>query len=455
MPASVTSRRRNVATKKTEACEPRKVKLEKAAPAKAPAPAKTGDLLEPTTRTRAGEVTRALLEDNRDLIVTNPGGARSKFEKLTTSPFVFFRGTAGLFYRDLAELDLGQPRVLCYGDVHPENFGVIEGDDGELFFGLNDFDETTAAPFGWDLRRGATAFELAARDHGVPSGKREKIAEAFLEGYREAMEGFAGNDGEKRARLDAKNSPKVVARLLEKAEKQDRREFLAARVDLKKERFLDTPEIRPLPGRVEELASALESYRSATGLSKKFLRVKDVAAKLESGTASLGSERYYVLVEGKSKSSSDDLILELKLARPSALEPHTGVADRRPPAERIAANQAILSPGGDPYYGAAVLDRKSFLVRERNPHKAAVDLTSLDAGELKDYARACGVALAQAHARSPKKEGFASDKELVRALDRGLAKEVARFAAEEADRVTADFQSFRTSFAQGQFGFGR
>ncbi|HEY3452652.1 MAG TPA: DUF2252 family protein [Myxococcales bacterium] len=459
MPVSATSHRTHVSTKKAEASEPKKVKQEKAqqekGSPKASTPAKSGDVLEPATKSRADEVRKALLADNRDLIVTNPTGARSKFQKLTTSPFVFFRGTAGLFYRDLKGVDAGQPKVLCNGDVHPENFGAIQGQDGKLFFGLNDFDESMAAPFGWDLRRGATAFELAARDSGIPAAKRQKITEAFLEGYQDAMKGFAGADGEKDARIDSRNAPKVVGKLLEKAEKQARKEFLGERVDLKKGKFLDTADIKPLPARVDEFAAALKSYRSEMGLSKDFLKVKDVAAKLESGTASLGSERYYVLVEGKSKSAEDDVILEIKQERPSALEPYTGTTDKRPAAERVAANEEIQSPGGDPYYGAIKLGGQSFLVRERNPHKAAVDLTKLDAGDYKDYARACGVALAQAHARSDKKDGFASDKDLVRALDRGLSKEVARFASEEADRVTSDYQAFKTGFEKGQFGFGR
>ncbi|MGC4114941.1 MAG: DUF2252 family protein [Myxococcales bacterium] len=455
MPVSITRRPSSVSSKKSHASEPTKAKQAKHEKSPRKTTTKASDVLEPARKTRESEVKQALLADNRDLIVTNPAGARGKFQKLTTSPFVFFRGTAGLFYRDLKGVDAGQPKVLCNGDVHPENFGAIEGKDGKVFFGLNDFDETTAAPAGWDLRRGATAFELAARDNGIPAAKREKITEAFLKGYQDAMKGFVGNDGEKGARIDSKNAPKVVAKLLEKAEKQSRKEFLAERVDLKKGRFLTTAEIQPQSERVEEFADALKSYRSEAGLSKDFLKVKDVAAKLESGTASLGSERYYVLVEGPTKSADDDLVLEIKQERPSVLEPYTGAADKRPAAERVVAGEKVQSPGGDPYYGAIQLGGKSFLVRERSPHKAAVELAKLDAGDLKDYARACGAALAQAHARSDKKDGFASDKDLARALDRGLAKEVVRFAAEEADRVTADYQAYKVAFEKGEFGFGR
>src|SRR5689334_16011277 len=112
---------------------------------------------------RGVRVIRAVREDNAALIETNPSGARAKLAALAESPFRFFRGTAGLYYRGLEGRDIGQPEVTVNGDVHPENFAVMQGADGELFFGPNDFDEATRAPFTWDLRRGATAFDLAAR----------------------------------------------------------------------------------------------------------------------------------------------------------------------------------------------------------------------------------------------------------------------------------------------------
>ena len=113
---------------------------------------------------RPVQVREAILSSNRALLADSPAGARAKFEKISSSPFSFFRGTADLFYRDLAGTDLNRPAVLCNGDVHPENFGVSKGADGKLSFGLNDFDEAHPAPFSWDVKRGATGFELAARE---------------------------------------------------------------------------------------------------------------------------------------------------------------------------------------------------------------------------------------------------------------------------------------------------
>ena len=47
--------------------------------------------------------------------------------------------------------------------------------------------------------------------------------------------------------------------------------------------------------------------------------MKDIHQKLGSGIGSLGKLRYYVLIEGPSTSTSDDVILELKQSAPSVV----------------------------------------------------------------------------------------------------------------------------------------
>lgn len=62
-----------------------------------------------------------------------PEGAQAKFDKLVKSAFVFFRGTALIFYRDYAGMDAHLPQVFTIGDVHPENFGVMPNSNPRLF----------------------------------------------------------------------------------------------------------------------------------------------------------------------------------------------------------------------------------------------------------------------------------------------------------------------------------
>ena len=51
-----------------------------------------------------------------------------------------------------------------------------------------------------------------------------------------------------------------------------------------------------------------------------FYDIKDIVSKLDSGTASIGLERYYILVEGKG-GEHEDLILEMKQAQSSVPVP--------------------------------------------------------------------------------------------------------------------------------------
>src|SRR5713226_137030 len=66
-----------------------------------------------------------------------------KLRRLDESVFKFFRGTDHLFGQAWAALrarDPG-PAIQCSGDLHLENFGACQTEDGDFRFEINDFDE--------------------------------------------------------------------------------------------------------------------------------------------------------------------------------------------------------------------------------------------------------------------------------------------------------------------------
>lgn len=384
---------------------------------------------------RARHVQAVLQEAHADLEARNPEGLACKRAKLRLDPFSFFRGTAPVFYQDLASLDRGLPTVLLNGDVHPENFGVVERADGVLLFGLNDFDEAHRGPFAWDVRRGAVGFELAARARGLDDAARAVVAHAFVDGYTDELKrGVKGNGSPP---CTAGEAPKRVRKLLEKAARADRAELLAERVD-GAGRFRVTDELFPRPDLVPAVQAALTACQGELGLGAAALRVKDVADKTGSGTGSIGAARYYALVEGPSRGGRDDLILELKEARPSALAPVAGVSAHqvRAAAARVVAAQAEQVQGGLRFYAATTLEGRSFLVRERSPHKARLALEELDAEGLAELARLAGGILAQAHAQDASR--------ILEAIDvPRFEAEVERFAARYADQVVRDHAAYR------------
>src|SRR5206468_12828188 len=109
----------------------------------------------------------------------------------------------------------------------------IEGADKTLFFGVNDFDETTKAPYAWDLKRGVPAFELAARENKLSPEQRTAVMDAFLEGYGKAI---ADGPSDKPYLKDGDASG-VVQHLFDKAKQQTRDDFLAKLEDPQTGRF--------------------------------------------------------------------------------------------------------------------------------------------------------------------------------------------------------------------------
>lgn len=418
-------------------------------------------------------VRRTLREDHQFRIENRPEGAQAKFDKLARSPFVFFRGTALLYYRDYAGTDLHLPIVFTIGDAHPENFGVMPNENGAPFFSVNDFDEACFAPFTYDVKRGATGFYLVAQENGCKKKVRRAVVRAWTEGYLQGLQAFARNDRERWHQFRLDNSPPMIRDLLESA-RQSRKDFLGRHIDMEKERFRPTDEIVPYSNHVADFQEAIDRYRSESdlpeaGLSETFFRVKDVAVKKDSGTASLGLDRYFILIDGPSDDPHDSLILEMKQARRPALyglvpydevngkhdgtqEPGNGEAG----VQVVRAHRIHLA-GGDPFYGHVTFQGHAFIVRERSPYKKDVDVDDLSDDDLRAYARICGETLAQTHARSDEDTGVMEGDAEVRILSSirpaVFCDDLVRFAETAARRIRADYKRFKKDHALGAFDF--
>ncbi|RFC62052.1 DUF2252 domain-containing protein [Fulvimarina endophytica] len=415
-----------------------------------------------TGQSRREHVRSTLREDHAQRIEQRNEAAWQKFEELAGDFFKFFRGTALLFYRDMVGQDGHMPSVMALGDVHPTNFGVMPDDHGAPIFGVNDFDETIYAPFTWDIKRGAVGFWIAAREKaGFKRKKRRKIVEAFVEGYLDAIKIYAEHSTEKNDSYRMDNSPPVIQRLFEEAW-EERKDWLWDDYLKPSGRgFRASDELQPISGEIEKFQKAIDDLAKANdirGIDRAGeLKVKDVCIRHGQGTASLGLPRYYVLIEGPSKDASDDLIIEFKRARQSALEGLTPPTDfdAGDKAERIAHGQSVQLAHGDVFYGAVTIDGESFLSRERAPFRDDIDLDELSYDTWKDYARVCGAALAQAHALSDDLGQIDYDVEpsiLKAAYPQDLFKaDLVRFTEEAADRLKRDHEYFQEDLKHGAF----
>ncbi|WPY96732.1 DUF2252 family protein (plasmid) [Limimaricola variabilis] len=403
-----------------------------------------------------------IIEDHATRIASAAQGAREKFDKLAGSRFAFFRGTSLLFHRDMAGEDARMPTVLLLGDVHPGNFGIMPNADNVPIFGVNDFDDVAYGPFTWDLKRGAVGFMLAAEEMGGHKRKRSrKIARCFVAGYLGAMRRYAARGTEDDEELRADNSPKIIRALFEEARKP-RAEWLSDRyLDETGRGFRANEELTPVSRRVPEFQEQIDRLaqgeRVARSRRAEGLTVKDVAIRHGQGTASLGLPRYYVLLEGPSGDATDDLIVEFKKARRSALEglAPSGPFDAGETGDRIAHGQSVHLAQGDVFYGAAELDGESFMTRERAPFREDMDLDDLSKKGWKAYARVCGRALALAHARSDEVGQIDYDVEprILEAVgpEALFIDDILDFAVAACERLARDHEAFRRDHARGAF----
>ncbi len=410
---------------------------------------------------RRVHVRQTLREDHRTRIAQRSQDAKAKFDKLADSLYSFFRGTSLLFYRDLAGEDAWMPTVLTLGDVHPENFGVMPSADNVPIFGVNDFDEAYYAPFTWDLKRGAVGFMIAAQEGGYGRKHQRVIARRFVRGYIDGITTFATDETEQDEQLRIDNAPKLIRKLIENA-LEHRSTWLASDYHDEFGRgFRSDDELVPITSRRDEFQELIQRFVEENDVQVPpragDMRVKDVAVRRGQGTASLGLERYYVLIEGERADASDDLIIEFKQARRSAL------AGLVPPSdfgfggegERIAHAHGVQLVRGDLFYGGIEFEGLSFMTRERAPYRDSIDVDDLSKKQWRRYAEICGRALAHAHALSDEIGELDHDIEpkIVEAIGPHelFIDDIQRFADEAAQRVRRDHRHFVADHALGAF----
>jgi len=163
----------------------------------------------------------------RDAVPAGTDGPSSDsaeaFDTLAESPYSFFRGTASLFYRDMADEDADLPVIEAVGEVHPDSFGLLPTVDGKALFGITAGGGGDRAPFARDLKRGTTAFLVAARDKSGRSPKKaRRIAEHFVRGYVDALQEIADGDDEPAPGLPGGEVPKPVRRLIKRARRDEK-----------------------------------------------------------------------------------------------------------------------------------------------------------------------------------------------------------------------------------------
>lgn len=345
----------------------------------------------------------------------DPEGVARKYREMCKSPFSFFRGTAHLFWEDLgaqrSALPDSPPAWAC-GDLHLENFGTFQGDNGLSYFDLNDFDEAGLAPAIWEVSRFVTSLFVAYPQLRLTPAGTNKLVKLFLVAYQTAL--AAGKPGS----IERTSATGVVRTRLERVSARTRASFVRLRTKLVKgKRRLEIDGRHTLPATADQRRD-VDQWLARFAKSQpnpKFFEILDVARRV-AGTASLGLDRYVVLVRGDG-GRDGNAVLDAKQARPSSM---TRVDKIRQPEwksepDRIVSIEHRMQAVAPAMLNAVRIGDGGYVLRELQSTKDRLSLKHLRGHQanLRSAVETMGHLTAWAQLRSSGRDGSAITDDLV------------------------------------------
>ncbi len=395
-----------------------------------------------------------------------------RHERMGVSVFTFYRGTAIIMASDLGAAPSSGLQVQLCGDAHLSNFGLFAAPDRVPVFDVNDFDETNAGPFEWDVKRLATSFVLAARDNGYAEGVIADAALASARQYRLSMAEYAAMkeidiwyDRVDSSTMESwgqrsggKIGEKVVRRTVAKA--QARTAWTAVRklttvVDGRREFINDPPLIVRVPDDTMArnlIMGSLPGYLESLAPDRRALleryEVMDLGHKVV-GVGSVGLLAWVLLLQGRD--AEDILTLQLKQAQHSVLEPYTAPSAYVQMGERVVEGQRLMQAASDSFLGwvTGKLGRE-YYVRQLRDMKWSPDPSGFVPASMSSYAGLCGHVLARAHARTGDAIAISAYLGSSTVFDEAIR----TFALRYADQVSSDYAAFTAAVASGRLASG-
>lgn len=266
----------------------------------------------------------SLVDAFSDLMAADPDAFRTKFRKMAADPFAFYRGSACLFYADVAArddrwADERTSRVWIQGDLHAENFGTYMDGAGVLIFDVNDFDEAYVGHFTWDLMRFAASVALMCWQKAFSDDVITALIATFIRAYVRQVRWFVDVDDDASFSLNLLTARGAVLTALQSARLSTRAEMLnhITVVDENDRRFRELSGVVRLDdAEREKVEAAFARYLDTIPTAQRFrgiaYDVKDVISKTGFGIGSAGLPSYTVLIEGFNQALDNDVVLSIK-----------------------------------------------------------------------------------------------------------------------------------------------
>ncbi|WP_291149513.1 DUF2252 domain-containing protein [Flavobacterium sp. UBA7680] len=406
------------------------------------------------------------------LIKTSIGRIESllpiRYRRMMESPFAFFRGAAAIMAADLAQTpNTGIDLQLC-GDCHLMNFGGFATPERKLVFDINDFDETFQGPWEWDVKRLAASFAIAGRWLKFSNKSNKEFAWHVADSYKRHMLDYS-----KLSALQIWYADIDLAELIELGKDEEIKEFHQKRIkkaaeytahekefakmtyqDGVRARIKDEPPLifhsfgKDEKQILKEAELVHKRYIESLPEDKQVLlsrySMHDFAIKVV-GVGSVGTLCGISLLMS---ATGEPIFLQFKEARQSVLEQHVKAKRKYDhEGERIVMGQKLMQSASDIFLGWTNDDRgRFFYIRQLRDAKVKPVLEIMKEENLADYAKACGWALARAHARSGDPSilsGYIGD-------GNEFANAVSKFSLLYADQNELDYNKMIKAIKEGK-----
>jgi uncharacterized protein (DUF2252 family) len=424
---------------------------------------------------RSRIIVETLVEAFADLMAVDADAFRTKFRKMAADPFAFYRGSACLFYADMATFedrwcDERTSRVWIHGDLHAENFGTYMDSTGRIVFDVNDFDEAYLGHVSWDLRRFVASFALMSWRKAFSDDVISDLLRVYLEAWLDQVEAFTRSDADRDFALLAPNTDGAVHDLILETATRTRLGLLERMtvVERFERRFAEGGRNRRLDDAEREVVlEALEHYK-ATLPPKPWRRevayeVKDVIGTGGFGIGSAGLPAYNVLLEGYDEALENDVVLSLKqgnVPAPSRIVTDPEIREYFDhEGHRTAVSQRALQSHASQFLGHTSIRGTGFVVVELSPYELDLDWDDLTEPEgIRPVLAQLGQATAKLHCVGDADSDhtlvpFQTEEAITTMLGGRrdeFVEDLVAFAHDYARRTREDFRLFVDAFRAGQ-----
>ena len=372
---------------------------------------------------------------------------------MAVNAFYFYRGTCHLFYEDLYAanpLPFSPVTWVC-GDLHIENFGSFKGNNKQVYFDLNDFDEAFMAPSAWEIVRMITSILVAFDSLKIKEDEALKVAKIFLNSYASTLK-----NGKAKS-MDPRTADGMVQTLLTTVEKRKPKELLKKFTQGKKGNLTLLANDRHFPIK-EPLKNELNLFINDVIKGGNYggydYKVQDCIFRL-AGTGSVGVKRYLFLLKSMN-TKNKYLLLDMKQALTSSLQPYVKIKQPawESEAERVIDIQQRMQNVSPAFLSPVIFKDEPFVLKHMQPtaDKINFGLIKDRIDDIDEVINNMGVLTASAQLRSGGRQGSAITDELIAFGENNQWEDIIlKYALQYTKQVKKDYEEFTVGYKKGRY----